>query len=469
MKPLHYASIADIRESIRSKKLSPVEVVAAHLERIEAVQPKLNAFVHLDAAAARAQARRAEDAVQRGGALGPLMGVPVTLKSCIDVAGWPCPAGSLSRKDYVAETDAILASRLRAAGAILLGNTNTPEYLMAYETDNLVSGKTSNPWNLSRSAGGSSGGEAAAIASGCSAGGVGSDGGGSIRVPAHFCGICGLKPTPGRIPATGHFPAGVGAFSWIGVVGPMARTIADVRALFEVMAGPDPGDASSAPVPLRTVNDAQLKGLRVGLLESDALGKVDAETHAALQKAANDLAAQGFVVEPMRLEGLERAIELWWFFFGPAIAHLFKPSVAGQEDNLSRIFRDYMQFAVAPVTLDALLSACAERDLLRAKILRQMCDVPILLSPVSTTTAFRHGEGTWRPGAKQCYRDTMRFSQWVNLTGFPGASVPAGVSAEGLPIGVQVIGRPHEEELVLAVAERIENGLDSWQEPDIKT
>jgi hypothetical protein len=154
MKPFHYAGIAEISGSVRSKKLSPVEVVAAHLKRIETVQPKLNAFVHQDAEAACAQARRAEDAVRRGGAIGPLLGVPITLKSCIDVAGWPCPAGSLSRKDYVAETDSTLASRLRAAGAILLGNTNTPEYLMAYETDNLVSGKTSNPWDLSHSAGG---------------------------------------------------------------------------------------------------------------------------------------------------------------------------------------------------------------------------------------------------------------------------------------------------------------------------
>ena len=467
MKPLHYVSIAEIREGARAKKVSPVEVVAAYLERIDTLQPKLNAFVHLDVEAVRAQARYAEDAVRRGGAAGPLLGVPITLKSCIDVAGWPCPAGSLLRKDYIAETDATLAARLRAAGAILLGNTNTPEFLMAYETDNLISGRTSNPWDLSRSAGGSSGGEAAAIASGCSAGGVGSDGGGSVRVPAHFCGLCGMKPTPGRIPATGHFPAGIGAFSWIGVVGPMARTIADVRALFQVMAGPDPGDALSAPVPFATVNDAQLKGLRVGILESDALGQVDAETSAALQKAANDLAAQGIVVEPLRLQGLERAIELWWFFFGPAIAHLFQPSVAGQEEKLSRIFREYLQFAEAPATLDALLRACAERDLLRAEILRQMRDVPILLSPVSTTTAFRHGEGTWRPGAKHCYRDTMRFSQWLNLTGFPGVSVPVSVSAEGLPIGVQVIGRPHEEELVLAVAEWIENGSGEWHPPDI--
>src|SRR5712671_2640057 len=467
MKTFHYASIAEITASVRSKKLSPVEIVNAHLKRIEAMRPKLNAFVHIDADGARAQARGAEEAVLRGAALGPLHGAPITLKSCIDVAGWTCPAGSLLRKDYVAPSDAPLVARLREAGAILLGNTTTPEFLMAYETDNLVSGKTSNPWDVTRSAGGSSGGEAAAIASGCSAGGVGSDGGGSIRVPAHFCGICGLKPTPGRIPATGHFPAGVGAFAWIGVVGPMARTIADVRTLFEVMVGPDPGDARSAPVPICKINDAQLRGLRVGLLESDALGLVDAETDGALQRAANDLAAQGFIVEPLRLQGLERAIELWWFFFGPAIAHLFQTSIAGQKEKLSAIFSGYLQFADAPVTLDELLDACAERDVIRATILRQMGDVPILLSPVCTTTAFRHGEGTWRPGAKQCYRDTMRFSQWLNLAGFPGVSVPVNVSAEGLPIGIQVIGRPFEEELVLAVAERIENGRGPWQSPPI--
>ena len=169
------------------------------------------------------------------------------------------------------------------------------------------------------------------------------------------------------------------------------------------------------------------------------------------------------------MKGLDRALELWWFFFGPAIAHLFRPSVAGQEDQLSPIFREYLEVSEAEpkVTLDAFLAACAERDVLRAEILRQMHDVPILLSPVSSTTAFFHGEGTWRTGAKECYRDTMRFSQWLNLTGLPGASVPVGVSAEGLPIGVQVIGRPHEEEMVLAVAEQIENVRGPCQPPPI--
>src|SRR6266478_1109262 len=392
MSELTYATIAEIKEGIRRKLSSPTEVVDAHLERIAAMQPKLNAFTHLDAEEARKQARAAENAVMRGEKLGPLFGVPVTVKGCFDVAGWPAPAGSLLRKQYVPEKDAPLVARLRGAGAILLGNTNTPEFLMAYETNNLVCGRTSNPWDLSRSAGGSSGGEAAAIAAGCSAGGVGSDGGGSIRVPAHFCGICGLKPTPGRIPATGHFPAGAGPFSWIGVVGPMARTIADVRLLFEVMAGPDPGDAFSSPVPLRSQNKIDPRSLRIGILESPALGAATPETHAAVQHAAKLLVDQGFTLEPFRLDGLDRALELWWFFFGPVIGHLLSKAVAGKENQISPMLREYLSQATlgGPITLDSFIEACAERDLLRARILRQMQEVPILLSPVSSAPAFLH-------------------------------------------------------------------------------
>ncbi len=462
-----YGSLAEITQEIRSKKISPVEIIELHLRRIEALQPKLNAFVHLDSEGAREQARAAESSVLRGAQLGPLHGVPLTIKSCMDVAGWPCPAGSLLRKDYVANQDAPLVSRWKAAGAILLGNTNTPEFLMAYETDNRLTGKTSNPWNLAHSAGGSSGGEAAAIAAGCSAGGVGSDGGGSIRVPAHFCGICGLKPTPGRVPATGHFPPGAGAFSWIGVVGPMARTIADVRLLFEVIAGPDPGDALSAPVPSRAYREGELRGMRIGILESDALGIATAETRTAVERAAKSVGERDFTVEPFRLDGLDHALDLWWFFFGPVIGNLIRQSVAGREAHISPMLLEYLSYTTSgnSITLDQFTKACTDRDLLRAEILRQMRDTPVLLSPVSISPAFRHRQGNYHPGTG--YRDTMRFSQWLNLTGFPGASVPVGVSSEGLPIGVQVIGRPFEDELVLAVAEALEQARGPWQAPPI--
>jgi Asp-tRNA(Asn)/Glu-tRNA(Gln) amidotransferase A subunit family amidase len=464
MDSIYFADIAQVVRKILTKEISPREVIDAHLERIGKLQPKLNAFVHIDAEGARQQAHAAEASVLRGDEVGALHGVVLSIKSCIDVAGWPCPAGSRLRADYVACDDAVLVSRLRAAGAILIGNTNVPEFLMAYETDNALSGKTSNPWELARSAGGSSGGEAAAIASGCSTGGVGSDGGGSVRVPAHFCGISGLKPTPGRIPGTGHFPRGAEAFAWLGVVGPMARTAADVRALFDVMKGPDADDALSSAIEARSFGEGELRGMRVGILESDALGVVTSETKKAVEMAAGML-SEKFHVEPFPLEGLEQAIELWWFFFGPMNARLFEPMVEGHEAELSPMFREYMSVADMKIepTVDEFMGACVKRDILRAKIIKQMRDVPILLSPVCAAPAFRHGEGSWQPICG--YRDTMRHAQWLNLAGFPGVSVPMGFSAEGLPIGVQVISRPNEDELVLAVAEILETARGKFNAP----
>jgi Asp-tRNA(Asn)/Glu-tRNA(Gln) amidotransferase A subunit family amidase len=469
MAALNYFSIAETLEKFRRKEISPVEVLRAHLERAQSLQASLNAFVHLDTESALARARKAEAAIQHGEPLQALTGIPLTIKSCIDVAGWPCPAGSLLRRAYVPASDATLVARLESAGAILLGNTNTPEFLMAYETDNRATGKTSNPWDLSKSAGGSSGGEAAAIASGCSMGGVGSDGGGSVRAPAHFCGICGLKPTPGRIPATGHFPPGAGAFSWIGVVGPMARSVADIRALFEVMAGPDAGDAMSAPVPFRHIRIEELRGLRIGILESKALGSATPETEAAVRRAGQLLSEQGFQVEPITLQGLDRALELWWFFFGPVIGDLIRQSAKGQEELLSPMLREYLAITAAEpaVTLESFMAACTNRDLVRAEILLQMKEVPIFLSSVSSAPAFAHGAGNYRAGDAHNYRDTMRYCQWLNLTGFPGLSLPLGKSPEGLPINIQLIARPHEEELLLAVGESLERARGPWQAPPV--
>src|SRR5881227_3839004 len=267
MNDLTFLPAVQMAEQIRHRKISPVELVEAHLRKIKKLNPVLNAFVQVDAEGAFRQAREAEVAVRRGAKLGALHGVPVSIKSSIEVAGFRCEAGTKLRQGTVASQDAPLVSRLRDAGAIILGTTNTPELLMAWETDNLLYGRTNNPWVLTRTPGGSSGGEAAAIASGMSAAGVGSDGGGSIRVPAHFSGICGLKPTPGRLPSTGHFPASGGPFAFLGVVGPMARTIADLKVLFEVMQGPDNGDPCASPVPLRWPSEP--KKIRVGYFEDD--------------------------------------------------------------------------------------------------------------------------------------------------------------------------------------------------------
>src|SRR3954469_13260015 len=325
-----FLSACEMAGLIRSRKLSPVELVQAHLDRIETVNPKTNAYVQVDAERALASGRHAEKAVLENKTLGPLHGVPISIKSAIGVAGMRCEAGTKLRTGHVATQDAPLVARLRRAGAIILGMTNTPELLMAWETDNLLYGRTDNPWNLSRTAGGSSGGEAAAIASGCSAGGVGSDGGGSIRVPAHFCGICGLKPTPGRIPATGHFPQSVGPFALLGVVGPMARTVADLKLLFEVMQGPEIGDPAAAPVPVRWSHRNELKKTRIAYFEDDGRTPVTAETRTAVQRAAKVLRDSGFEVEPLRPEGLEKARQLWWQFFGVAGGMLLGPLVHGR-------------------------------------------------------------------------------------------------------------------------------------------
>lgn len=465
-----YFTIAEINEKFRAREISPAEFAREYLDRAEKLQPRLNPFVHLDRESAIARARNAESRVQRREALRSLEGVPVTVKSCLDVAGWPCPAGSLLRKDYVPTKDAFVVERLERAGAIVIGNTNTPEFLMAYETNNRLNGKTSNPWNPAYSAGGSSGGEAAAIASGCSMGGVGSDGGGSIRTPAHFSGICGLKPTPGRIAATGHFPPGAGAFGWIGVVGPMGRTVGDVHQLFDVLAGPDPGDALSSPVPIRTIPATERRRIRVGLLESPALGSATPETRAAVERAAKLLQQQGFRVEPFSMQRLEEALELWWYFFGRVIGHLLRKNTRGRETELSPMLSEYLGVTAQdpPLTLESFMDSCTARDLLRQDLLLQMGDVPLLLSAVSKEPAFRHGEGSYENGKPHNYRDTMRYSQWLNLTGSPGLSLPMGKSPEGLPINVQLIGRPYEEELLLAVGAMLEVARGPWEAPPIE-
>jgi Asp-tRNA(Asn)/Glu-tRNA(Gln) amidotransferase A subunit family amidase len=468
-----YLSLTEMAENICAKKISPVQLIDAHLSRIDELNPKLNAFVTVDGERARAQAKSAEAALgsaSKSNSGGPLHGVPISIKSSIDVAGLPCECGSVLRKGYIPSDDAPLVARLRAAGAIILGNTNVPEFLMAYETGNLPYGRTNNPWDLSRTPGGSSGGEASAIAAGCSAGGVGSDGGGSIRIPAHYSGICGLKPTPGRIPSTGHYPSSAGPFAQLGVVGPLARRVSDVQKLFEVMAGPDPGDPASAPVPLKRWNDQEIRALGVAYFVDDEVTPVTSETAAAVHTAVDALRAQGFNVTEWRPQNLDRVWQLWWNLFGRAGQMSFASTIAGRESDLSPIFRAFraMVGEVSMLTAQDLLNTLLARDVLRGKLLEKMQEFPILLCPVCAIPAFHHGEREWIVQERKVeYLKAMSYSQWFNLFGNPAAVVPLGQSPEGLPIGVQIVGRPWEDEAVLRVAALIENACGKFTRPPI--
>ena len=304
-----------------------------------------------------------------------------------------------------------------------------------------------------------------------SAGGVGSDGGGSIRVPAHFSGICGLKPTPGRIPATGHYPTSVGPFALIGAVGPMARTVVDLKLLFEAMQGADDGDACAAPVPLRWPSDDEVKKLKVGYFENDGRTPVTPETRVAVRTAAESLRRGGFQVEAFRPEGLEEARLLWRKFFVTAGAMMILPMFSGREKDLSPILKQFLDWAgwEPTHTGESLLDAWIRRDAVRAQFLAQMREYPILLCPAAAIPAFRHGERSWNVEGKNVeYLDAWSYAEWFNLLGNPAAVVPAGRSPEGLPIGVQIVGRPWEEEKVLAVAAVLESESGAWEPPPIR-
>lgn len=434
-------SAANIAESVRARRMSAVEVVKAHLARIEDVNPQLNAVVEVRGERALEDAAAVDRALTSGKQL-PLAGVPVTIKSCIDVASMRCAAGSRSRREITASTDAPLVARLKRAGAVVVGNTNTPEMLMSYETDNALHGRTRHPLDPQFSPGGSSGGEAAAIASACSAGGVGSDGGGSIRVPASFCGIWGLKPTPGSISPEGHFPPSVGPFAQLGVVGPMARSCGDLRLLFEAMGDDAPFVAAGSTIGVRVIDD----------------GRAQPEVRAAVRAAADALSNAGARVENFTADFAAEAEYLWCDVFCRCGAMLVQQAIAGHEDEISPMLWQFLEFVASlpPLSAGRLLNTLIARDELRARVLRDWPEDTVLLSPVSTIPAFRYGEGGWGTAYAADYLQTMRYAQWFNLLAMPALAAPMTRTAEGFPIGVQLAGRPYSEKVLFKVGALLE-------------
>ena len=439
----------ELLKLVRDGKISPLELADEHIRAIEQLNPKLKALVDFEPERVRAQARM----VKAGS--GTMAGLPVTVKSSISAAGYKCELGSELYRGNIPTEDATTVARMRAAGAVILGTTNCPELLMAYETDNVLYGRTANPWNLDYSAGGSSGGEAAAIAAGMSAGGLGSDSGGSVRQPAHAVGICALKPTPGRVPGTGHIPGCVGPFTTLGAIGPMARTMDDVAMLFSVLGGQEPTDPAGVPLSLRKHSLEELRQVPIGFFEDDGIVPVTPESREAIQQAAKTLREAGFRVEPFRPKTLEAARKLWWMFFVRCGAIFDEAIIQGRHDKLSPVFKEFLEIAnqEPAFTGQELLFAWAESDVIRSKMLSEMQRYPVWLCPTCSVPAFRHGERSWMiDGREVKYLDAMRYTQWFNTLGAPAAVVPVGKSPEGLPIGVQVAGRPYEDEIVMGIA-----------------
>lgn len=426
-------SLTQLAELIRKREVSSREVVEAHLERIASLNPALNAIVTLAPDVSKSSE-------------GPLCGVPITVKDTIETAGIRTTSGSRIRADYMPERDAPGVARLKAAGAIILGKTNPAEMAMDYTADNPVFGRTIHPKDPKLTPGGSSGGEAVAIATHMSAGGLGSDLAGSIRIPAHFCGIAGLKPTTGRVPGAGQFPPSTGPYSLGAVIGPMARNVADLRLLFGALVGE--GRA-----------ERDLRGSRFAWYGDDGVVPVTEETDRAVQNAARALRDAGLIGENRVPPHVERGNDLWLKLFSRASVVQLRQVYAGREDEGGSFVSWRLRTAddtPAP-SLDEYIANWMERDRLREELLRWLETTPIIVAPVGATPAYEHD--TLKVTVQGTTMGTFRafsYAQAFNVFDLPVVTVPAGRSNTGLPIGVQIVGPPFAEEMVLAAAEIVE-------------
>ena len=451
-------SATTLARFIRTNLVSSVAVVDAHLARLEAVNPKLNAVVQVRAEAARQQARAADAAISRGASVGPLHGVPITLKDSLDTTGMVSTWGTMGRADFTPEHDATVVARLRAAGAIVLGKTNTPEFTLAGITNNEVYGRTNNPYDVERSPAGSSGGAGAILAAGGSALDLGSDTGGSIRMPSHYCGIAGIKPTSGRVPRTGHaISFAVGALDAFTQIGPMARQVEDLSLTLAIIAGPDGHDPAVVPAPLGDPQDVSVRELRVAFYTDNGITSPSPATVRTVQTAASVLADHGAAVAEDRPQGVSDAERLWRSLYladgGAWIRQLIH--AAGTERLSSAL--EWMQEA-RPISLTEFTQELSRWNVYRSEMLAFMEPYDVLLCPVSATPATRHDD----PDGPD-----FTYTFVHNLTGWPSAVVRCGTSAEGLPIGVQIVARPWREDVALAVAQYLETNLGGWQRPSL--
>ena len=445
-------------------QLSSREVVQAHLARIEWVNPLLNALVQqVDPGECLAEARAADDAFASGRTLGRLHGLPVALKDVVHVKGLVCSGGYPQLRAVAAE-DATVVSRLREEGAIVLGVTNVPELSRGGEANNTIYGRTNNPYDLGRTPGGSSGGSAALVAAGGVPLTIGSDGGGSIRQPAHNCGIAGMKPTHGRIPRTGSvFGDSLGLFGQYVCYGPLARRVEDLALALDVVCGPDGRDPYAVPVPLPGLELVDLAGLRVAFCLEDGLSVPTDEVASLVRDVARALAEVSTEVVEDRPECLGSTLSLLWetVFLGGDRGVGFEEELAalGEVPERSEELAEFLRQARE---LELSVSEVRDRfvavDSFRMSMMEFMDSHDVLITPAMPTPAKPHGHGLNE------IRD-FSFLMAHNLTGWPAVVVRCGSSREGLPLGVQVVTRPWDEATALSVAAFLESTFGGWQPP----
>lgn len=451
---LLYMSATKVAKMIRNKEISSQEVVELCLDRIDEVNPQINAVVQIVRERGLMEAKAADEAVKAGKTLGLLHGVPMTIKDSFDTAGIISTAGTLGRKNYMPGTDATVVKRLKDEGAILLGKTNTPEFTMSHLTFNLIYGQTLNPYDLTRHPSGSSGGAAAILATGGSYFDVGTDSGGSVRAPAHVCGIASIKPTSGRIPQTGHLPGYGDRYGSYQQPGPMARRVEDLYLLLSILSGPDQLDASISPVPLNDPADVDLSKLRIAYYTTNDVADPIPEIKKMVVDCANQLKPSVSSVAEARppvLQALsEKRSEL---NSADGKAHLKRLIKASG----TKVISPNLNISGEVVSADQYTKLVEEIDALKSKMLQFMDDFDIILCPVTSTAAMKvdaeRMPGHW-------------YTSEYNATGWPAAVVRAGTSDEGLPIGIQIIGKPWTEDKVLAVAAHLEEKFGGYSKPE---
>ena len=456
-----YADATTLARRIRQRELSPVEVAQAHLERIEAINPRLNALIAFPDGVME-RAREAEDAIMRGQTWGPLHGVPFTVKDCVDTAGVVTTRGSRLFENHIPDSDATVVKRLKDAGGIFIAKSNMPEFALWWETDNLVYGRTENPWMIGRTPGGSSGGEAAAVASGMSPLGIGSDVGGSIREPANYCGIVGLKATHGRIPLTGHWPETLLRFMH---VGPIVRSVGDAALALSLMAGPDGLDHYALPVPLPGLPPALSLpdgGLRVAWCAQGPFAPVDREVQDTVAAAAITLAELGCDVEQVDLAGWQDwpGQQISARIFAAEGSRYLDPIIEGRHDLLAPSMQRRLNIPLPEY--GEYLEAMEQVELLRADLAALFTRFDVLLLPTGPVVAHPHDARRHEIARAPDMVDTapprhaLTCTVPFDLTGSPALSVPFGIGEWGLPIGVQLVGRHFEETAVLQAGAALE-------------